>query len=159
MQFKNPRAITNWSPPPKGFVKFNVDGSTINKPGLAGIGGVLHDEIGVRLLVFSKAIGIEDSNEVEFITIKEAFSVFVSLPWSKVYGLIVDSDSQVTVKWFNCHDSMPWKLKNFFPLIDSLKGAVIRWKVQHVFRESNDITDGLAKAGVFRTENLLVYLA
>ncbi|XVF04122.1 hypothetical protein REPUB_Repub05bG0054800 [Reevesia pubescens] len=158
VQFKKPRIATNWSPPFKGFVKFNVDGSTIGKPGLAGIGGVLCDEFGVRLLVFSKAIRISDSNEAEFIAINEAFSMFVSSPWSKVYGLIVDSDSQVAVKWFNCHDSMPWKLRKFCSFIDSLKGAVIRWKVQLVYRESNDIADGLAKAGVYRTDNLTVYL-
>ncbi|XVF24309.1 hypothetical protein REPUB_Repub13aG0116700 [Reevesia pubescens] len=125
--------------------------SAIEKPGLAGIGGVLRDEMGVRLLVFSKAIGIADSNEAEFIAIKKAFSVFVSSPWSKVYGLIVDSDSQADVKWFNYNGTMPWKLKKFCPFIDSLKGAVISWQVHHIFRESNDIADGLAKACVFRT--------
>ncbi|XVF66494.1 hypothetical protein PTKIN_Ptkin10aG0040200 [Pterospermum kingtungense] len=36
-----------WKEPPQGYVKFNVDGSTIGKPGPAGIRGILRDHQGV----------------------------------------------------------------------------------------------------------------
>ncbi|XVF78395.1 hypothetical protein PTKIN_Ptkin14bG0128600 [Pterospermum kingtungense] len=35
------RPVSVWSAPPFGSVKFNVNGSSLGKPGLAGIGGTL----------------------------------------------------------------------------------------------------------------------
>ena len=42
-RMKKMRVVLQWSKPPTGFLKFNVDGSTIGKPGPAGIDGVLRD--------------------------------------------------------------------------------------------------------------------
>lgn len=41
-----------WSPPPNGYFKFNVDGASRGKPGPARIGGVLRDELRVTRVVF-----------------------------------------------------------------------------------------------------------
>lgn len=54
-----------WSPPPLDSLKFNVDG----KPGPAGIGGVLCNSNGEVLFMFSKNVGICDSNEPEVLAI------------------------------------------------------------------------------------------
>ncbi|XVF56550.1 hypothetical protein PTKIN_Ptkin06aG0130000 [Pterospermum kingtungense] len=40
------RKVQCWIPPPKGVVKFNVDGSAFGKPGPAGIGGVMRNHEG-----------------------------------------------------------------------------------------------------------------
>ena len=52
-------------------------GSVTGKPDPSSIGGVLGDEFGVVKLVFSKSIGIVDSNISEK-SVREAFNVFVS---------------------------------------------------------------------------------
>ncbi|XVE66643.1 hypothetical protein DITRI_Ditri08aG0094800 [Diplodiscus trichospermus] len=37
------RRRLTWVPPPEGRLKFNVDGSLLGQPGLAGVGGILRD--------------------------------------------------------------------------------------------------------------------
>ncbi|XVF18913.1 hypothetical protein REPUB_Repub11eG0064600 [Reevesia pubescens] len=76
-------------------------------------------------MVFSKSIEIADSNSAEYFAIKEAFTIFSASKWMSSHGLIVESDSINAVKWFNCHDLIPWKLKKFYPAIESLKRVVL----------------------------------
>ena len=63
---------TLWSSPPLGVLTFNVDGATRGKPGPTGIGGVLHNNKGGVLFMFSKHVGICDSNEAKMSSILEA---------------------------------------------------------------------------------------
>ncbi|OMO53991.1 reverse transcriptase [Corchorus capsularis] len=86
-----------WSKPLKGCLKFNVDGSAYGKPGPAGIGGILRDEAGNSLVVFSKSIGVADSNYAEFVAIREAFIIFSASKWCDSHFLIVESDSENAV--------------------------------------------------------------
>ncbi|XVF37032.1 hypothetical protein REPUB_Repub19eG0110700 [Reevesia pubescens] len=137
---------------------FNVDGSTVGKPDPAGIEGVLRNCGGERLLIFSKSIGLADSNLAEFLAIKEALAIFVSSKWSRSFGLIIESDSLNVVIWFNDSKLLPWRLRKLCSSIDSLKSLVIDWKVIHVLREANDVADGLAKAGVSRTFDMVLPL-
>ncbi|XVF79203.1 hypothetical protein PTKIN_Ptkin14bG0201600 [Pterospermum kingtungense] len=71
-----------------GWVKFNVDGSSIRKPGPAGIGGLLRDHLRKELMRFSKSIGVEDSNVAELLAIREGLILFLSLPWESTEFLI-----------------------------------------------------------------------
>ncbi|OMO63114.1 hypothetical protein COLO4_32709 [Corchorus olitorius] len=84
----------SWSKPPPGSLKFNVDGSAFGKHGPAGIGGVLRDEEGNTLVVFSKSIGVADSNFAEVMAIREAFIIFSVSKWCDSIMLIVESDSE-----------------------------------------------------------------
>ena len=56
---------------PPGSLKFNVDGSARGKPGPAGIGGVLKDCMAVTKAVFSRAIGVADSNVAELLAVRD----------------------------------------------------------------------------------------
>lgn len=49
-KLKNLKSIVMWLPPPKGMVKFNVDGASRGYPDEVGIGGALKDE-GGKLLI------------------------------------------------------------------------------------------------------------
>ena len=70
------RKVVGWCPPPSGWIKFNVDGAAKGKPGPAGIGGVLRNDKGEVLFMFSKNVGIKESNEAEVLAILEALRVF-----------------------------------------------------------------------------------
>ena len=70
---KKMRVVLQWSKPPTGFLKFNMDGSAINKSGPADIGVVLRDDFESVKIVFSKAIEIVDFNLAELLAVKEAF--------------------------------------------------------------------------------------
>lgn len=59
-----------------GVLKFNVDGVTRGKLGPSGIGGVLLNCRGEVIYIFSRNVGIKDSNEAEVLPILEALNVY-----------------------------------------------------------------------------------
>ncbi|KAK3218153.1 hypothetical protein Dsin_012123 [Dipteronia sinensis] len=69
-----------WTTPLLGSLKFNVDGSVRGYPSMAGICGVLRNNNGKVLCIFSKWIGIQDSNTAEILAIrKDVACVFPTL--------------------------------------------------------------------------------
>ncbi|KAJ6878398.1 hypothetical protein NC651_030978 [Populus alba x Populus x berolinensis] len=72
-------AIISWFPPKSHVLKRNVDGSSIGKPRLAGIGGVLHNHKGLVLGFFSAPVGIKDSNEAELLDFLHLWTRCLSL--------------------------------------------------------------------------------
>ena len=70
-----------------GMLKFNVDGG---KLGPVGIGGVLRDNNGVIICMFSKSVRVRSSNEAEVLAILEAQRIFSR---SFQDHLIMESDS------------------------------------------------------------------
>ena len=79
------KAITSWCPPPFGFMKFNIDGSVRGKLEQLGIGEVLENELGVLKGMFSKTVGVMDSNHVELLAILEALMVFVEFDFLPLF--------------------------------------------------------------------------
>ena len=157
-RMKKIRAALQWSKPPIGFLKFNVDGSAVGKPGPAGIGGVLRDDHENVKIVFSKAVGIMDSNLTELLAVREAFIVFAASKWAKTHSLLIESDSSNVVNWIKCPQSAPWRMKKYISHIESLKLQLSSWHIDHIPREMNDVADSLAKSGVNRLISLfLVY--
>ena len=76
--------------------KFNVDGSAREKPGHARIRGVLCNSKCDIIFMFSKHVGICDSNEAEVLAILEALRCFSR----NILGdLIVESDSSNAITW------------------------------------------------------------
>lgn len=84
------RKSVHWSPLPCKMFKFNVDGATKVKLGLVGIGGVLCIRRRDVMLMFSRDVGIRDSNEVESLKFLEALWLFSTC----FHGMLVmESDS------------------------------------------------------------------
>ncbi|XWS68843.1 hypothetical protein CRYUN_Cryun04dG0127700 [Craigia yunnanensis] len=75
---KSVKVVTMWIPPPYGCMKFNVDGFSKDKSGPVGIGGILGDNLSVIKMVFSKFVGMEDSNMAELLAVREAMCLFIS---------------------------------------------------------------------------------
>ncbi|XVE94323.1 hypothetical protein REPUB_Repub01dG0271300 [Reevesia pubescens] len=84
-----------------------MDGSVVGKPGSTSIGGMLRNEDSVVMIVFSKSVGIADSNEAEFLAIKKAFLIFVASKWVTSYNLIIESDNVNAVKWISSPSCTP----------------------------------------------------
>lgn len=93
-----------------GVLKFNVDGAARGKQGLASIGGVLRNHKGEVMYMFSKHVGIKDSNEAEVLVILEALRIYH--PFCHHY-LIVESDSANAIFWVKALKG-PWKMQFFF---------------------------------------------
>ena len=78
IKVNNVKKAIIWKCPPLDSLKFNVDGSAKGKPGPASIGGVLRDCRFAVKAVFSKSIGVADSNVVELLAVREALKIFVA---------------------------------------------------------------------------------
>ena len=61
------RVARSWNSSPCGFMKFNVDGSSLSKSGSASIGDVLKDKLATVKVIFSKSIGVADFNVAELL--------------------------------------------------------------------------------------------
>lgn len=70
------RWVAQWSSPPLGVLKSNVNRAAGGKPGLADIGDVLCNSNGNVLFMFSKNVSVCDSNEANVLAILEALSCF-----------------------------------------------------------------------------------
>ena len=107
-------------------------------------------------IVFSKAVGIVDSNLSKLLVVREAFIVFAASKWAKTHSLLIESDSINMVNWIKCPQSAPWRMKKFIFHIESIKLQLSSWHIVHIPREINDVADGLAKFGVNRLNSLLL---
>ena len=82
-----------WSPPMVNSFKWNVDGSSLGKPGPSAIGGVLRNHHGHLLGMFFVPVGILDSNIAELRAIVKAIELSVSNCLLHHQHLIIESDS------------------------------------------------------------------
>nr|GEV54576.1 reverse transcriptase [Tanacetum cinerariifolium] len=151
------RIRLSWCAPTHGALKFNVDGSAMGKPGLAGIGGLLQNTDGVVLAIFSISVGILDSNVAEVMAIKKAFSIIKEKEESRSVNITIESDSLNAVSWVNHPDERPWRLLHHFYEIDAFLSVTSNRLVTHIKRERNNDADKLAKEGVSRSVLLVVW--
>ncbi|TYG84611.1 hypothetical protein ES288_D01G262900v1 [Gossypium darwinii] len=107
-------------------------------PGL--IGGILRDNEGRTLLIFSRSMGLTDPMLAEVIVLKETICVFTASKWLGKNKLIVES---------NCNnDSYIVSLCLAFP-------GSREMEIRLVPRDANGTADRLAKAGNNRPSDLL----
>ncbi|KAK3205181.1 hypothetical protein Dsin_019227 [Dipteronia sinensis] len=70
-----PVKSAEWLPPAGEALKFNVDGSAMGNPGIAGIGGVLRDKSGKVWGLFFAFVGRLDSMAAEILAIQRVVSM------------------------------------------------------------------------------------
>ncbi|XP_022748135.1 protein LST8 homolog [Durio zibethinus] len=94
----------------------------------------------------SMPIGVEDSNFVEFTATKgDRSSSFSSTTWFSSSYLIVESDSTML---FSGLTTPPLFHGSISPITLCLKSSTKDILFEYIFREANDIADGLAKSRV-----------
>ncbi|KAE8713890.1 Exocyst complex component SEC8 [Hibiscus syriacus] len=70
------KTVFNWSPPPKGFIKLNVDAATTNDWKRSGLGGVLKDDSGLIVGSYKEAVGPGPPTLMELKAILKGLSFF-----------------------------------------------------------------------------------
>ncbi|EEF29695.1 conserved hypothetical protein [Ricinus communis] len=116
------RPDLQWLPPLANELKWNVYGSIIGKPGIAGIGGVLRNAEGLFIALFSCPIGIKDSNDAEVHAICKAFELTVQNGNLFSSNICAESDSKIAVGLVNGEcDAAPFKHWNILFKIRSLR--------------------------------------
>lgn len=127
-----------WESPPEGFVKLNVDGSSLGNPGPSGAGGVFRDSGGNVLRGFSYFLGSRTNMEAEASALLEGMLLSTGY-----HSLQVEMDSQVLMAMVNGKGRVPWKLWKTISCIQALAlGRQVTFS--HVYREANGVADALA---------------
>jgi ribonuclease HI len=139
--------LVGWIPPPSGFFKLNMDGSTLGNPGLAGAGGLLRHSDGFWFRGFTRNIGITSS----FAT--ELWGVSDGLRLAKQYNiqkLIIELDAKVVLDLLMsdnntslCYHPLSALISDCRSLIHSFEEA----RLLHTYREGNFCADLLVKEG------------
>ena len=136
-QLAQPRWIA-WAKPSIGYVKLNIDDSSLGNPGHDGAGGVFRDSDGNILAGFSLFLGSRTNMEAEAMALLEGLQSSASF-----HSLQVEMDSQALLNMVNGNGRVPWRLWHTISCIQSL---VLDRQVifTHVYREANAVADGLA---------------
>lgn len=114
----------SWSPPSGGYLKFSVDGAR-DKVGMVIIGGILCDNKGEVIFMFSKHVGVSDSNDAEVMAILGALHIHASVFFFSFQDLlIVECDLQNSISWMSLDEVGPWKFQFFFNEIKSLSSSI-----------------------------------
>ncbi|XP_039072016.1 uncharacterized protein LOC120219245 [Hibiscus syriacus] len=139
--------IVCWIPPPKGFLKLNVDAAVCNDWRKSGVGGLLRDEAGKIMGSFKESADPGPPTLLELVAIKRGVLIFEHILQRFKNRWIVESDSKLVVDWVKNLDSSPGVflhlVKDIVAMIRVLEGA-IRW----VDKTANIEADSLAKAGI-----------
>ncbi|KAE8668452.1 4-hydroxy-tetrahydrodipicolinate reductase 1 [Hibiscus syriacus] len=139
--------IVSWSPPPKGFIKLNVDAAVSGDWRKSGVGGILRVEDGSVMGSFQEAAGPGPPLLIELMEIKKGLTFFASIHQRYKERLIVETDSKLAVDWVKNYDHCPYVyidlVKDIVTMLRDLKGF-IRWAA----RSANVEANSLAKAGI-----------
>uniref|UniRef100_A0A0E0KUH7 SRR1-like domain-containing protein n=1 Tax=Oryza punctata TaxID=4537 RepID=A0A0E0KUH7_ORYPU len=101
-----------WSPPPKGWIKFNFHGIGGSKDRSAGMGGVFHNEDGV-LSFFIGSLGDVDQTVASIGAIELGLKVMLEYH-EPVKKLIVEGDDLTVIRWLNRVSHPPARARDSF---------------------------------------------
>ncbi|XP_035549769.1 uncharacterized protein LOC118349441 [Juglans regia] len=95
--------MIRWTRPQQGWVKLNIDGSSLGNPSFSGVGGVIRDANGNLLLAYSISLGQSTNNFAELSSLLEGIRRCYTLWLQRVE---IETDSQLLVNWItkgDCH--------------------------------------------------------
>lgn len=127
---------------PNCSYKLNTDGSARGNPSLAAGGGILRDNSGSTIFVFSDFFGVKSSLQAETHALLLGMLLCEIL---NIQDIMVECDNLILINILNGLAATPWKLRLAFKQIDKIRHRVTRF--QHCFREANRVADALANYG------------
>lgn len=83
-----------WHPPPKGFLKFNIDGASKGNPSKSGHGEVLRDGRGDILFIFHSHLGKATNNMAELMTMEQFLEFLVQ---ENCQNTIIEANSELVI--------------------------------------------------------------
>ncbi|KAF5182656.1 hypothetical protein FRX31_027758 [Thalictrum thalictroides] len=131
-----------WPKPPIGWVALNTDGAS--QDGEAVGGGVMRDHEGAHLSNYFSYYGKGTNNLAETRAILDGLTYCEMLGYARIQ---IQTDSKMSLQWFNRSLETPWHLKVWWQLIHSLSQNM-QVTILHVYREGNNSADHLSKVGI-----------
>lgn len=148
------KSESRWQPPVNGSLKFNVD-AAVDRTGKAGIGGILRNDKGDKVLSFPNPLSVSSIHEGELKAVEAALKLFSLSPWKNQAKLWIESDSQTTIKWIKRINNRPWRLVD---TIDKLWRDISSVEFEYIPRSANHEADVLAKSGIYRVSNSVLWM-
>ncbi|KAE8692137.1 Nuclear transport factor 2 family protein with RNA binding domain [Hibiscus syriacus] len=143
--------IVSWSPPPKGFIKLNVDAAVSGDWRKSGVGGLLRVEAGSVMGSFQEVAGLGSPLLIELKAIKKGLIFFDSIQQRFKERLIVENDSKLAVDWVKNYDCCPFVyidlVKDIVAKLRDLE-SVIRWVARLHLLTLVDVKPSLKKSGL-----------
>lgn len=150
-----------WHPPPKGFLKFNIDGASKGNLSKAGHGGVLRDDRGDIIFIFYGNLGKTTNNMAELMAMEQILEFLVE---ENRQNTIIEVDSEIVINsvrrisWGTRpkKSSSNWRLIQVFQRIHNHLQSLRTVRFAHVRRKTNKLADLLANQGVVCTDDRVV---
>ncbi|XBH64689.1 hypothetical protein VPH35_118407 [Triticum aestivum] len=137
------RVMVRWKAPPAGWLKLNFDGSVYNDgSGRASVGGAIRDCNGRVLVAFA------EPTEHSTVGIVEARALIrgLRLALSRFRGrLVAEGDDLMLVELLTGEETQTRVPQAMQDEILMLLGCFAAYKVQHIFREGNQVAHVLCK--------------
>lgn len=142
--------IVKWTRPSMDGYKLNVDGSSVESPGVCGAGGIVRNSNGDLLMAFSVSVGNGTNNFAEI------SSLLFGIPHcaeASISTIEIEMDSLIVVKWLKKKVCGLRYLYDFLEEIQSYL-AGMQVTIRHISRECNVAADFLARMGARGTYNV-----
>ncbi|XP_058746722.1 uncharacterized protein LOC131619666 [Vicia villosa] len=134
----------DWSPPPEGWLKCNVDAGFNKQGGTTNRGWCVRDDTGNFIFAgIAWDIGTLTILEAEALALKEAIQGAISSQLDKV---IFESDSQGVVQAIDSNYKGDSEFSLIIKSINSLLQAFPNFEVKFIKRQANSVAHSLAKA-------------
>lgn len=146
-----------WSPPRACHLKWNVDASFDPRLDHAAVGGVLLNELGNFICIFSSPIALMEINSAGVYAIFRAIKISITSDRIKNHNLIIISDSANAVRWCNQESGGPWNLTFMLNFIRSVRKSWLSVTIHHKRHATNVRADALAKQGLRRMDEFLAW--
>ena len=126
--------------------KLNFDGSAHGNLGVAGVGGIIRNDIGKPILSYSGLAGFTLANVAVLLAIRIGLREAKRL---NLHNLIIEGDSFCAIQWALGDAKPPWKVAGVVGEIFNLVKS-IQLFFSHIGRSANTEADSLAKEGASR---------
>ncbi|XP_058082487.1 uncharacterized protein LOC131230607 [Magnolia sinica] len=104
-QISHPISIVRWQRPPAGWVRLNVDGSSLGNLGPSGGGGLCRDSSGGFLFAFAKGYGTPSNTHAELRAVHEDLCLSLSKGYHQI---IIESDLELIVRFLSGAATPGW---------------------------------------------------
>ncbi|XP_058751102.1 uncharacterized protein LOC131624142 [Vicia villosa] len=133
-----------WSPPPKDWIKVNVDGLARGMSSLMACGGIFRNMEAEHIGSFCDFFGEGDAATTELLAATIAIEKIKDLGFQKVW---LESDCLLVVKAFSDTSLVPWKIRSrWLGCLEYTRS--IEFMISHAYREANFCADLLANLGL-----------
>lgn len=144
---------TGWTRPPDGFLKLNFDGALRGNPGPASIGGIVRNQVGEIIHIYSRVLGEGTNNEMELAALEQGLKI---LQRNQAGNAVIEGDSEIAivVAW-KIYGGTPtskvtrhWHLAMVTDSIGKLLRRMTGLTFQAVRRKDNFVVDHLENYGL-----------